>query len=439
MGAPSVLEHPYGTIESAADFLKRTDWVFKPPVDSRFGAMSLDQLDDPGVEHNWLVSGWLSSGDRSMLVGDSKAGKTFLALEIALDIALGRDVFGLKTKMGGVIYQVGEGLAGVKKRLRAFRQYYGADFSREAPFRLFQRGIDIYRDFDQVDALIEEILAHAATFTMPLRLVVIDTLAKASIGANENDVKDMGIVFKNVERINEKTGAHVMLVHHLTKGGVVRGSTAMYAGVDQVLILTRDEKTLLRTLTLDKQKDDEEGVNLTFELEKVPLGFDEDGRAVTSCVCIAVSERDRVRREEELKGFRVTVAMEVFLKAFFQAETRYGMPVPAELSLPPNVRSVVAWEDVKRCYGEMAPSDALSREEQTTEEQERASNRHYEMLKSRLRRFRDEAIAFGILSFAQLDGKAVCSYDGKPLRAFPHTQPKPKPEPSNDPVYDIPF
>ena len=209
-------------------------------------------------------------------------------------VAFGRNLFGLTTKKGGVVYQVGEGLLGFKKRLRAWRSYYGADFSREVPFRLFQRGIDIYRDFDQVDALIEEILAHAATFDVPLRLVVIDTLAKASIGADENAVKDMGIVMRNVQRINERTGAHVMLIHHLTKGGVVRGTTSLYAGVDQVLILTRDETTMMRTLTADKVKDDEEGISLSFELERVILGQDEDGRQVTSCVCMAVSEREKV-------------------------------------------------------------------------------------------------------------------------------------------------
>ena len=223
--------------------------------------MSLDQLDDQGVEFDWLVSGWLSSRDRSVLAGDSKAGKSFLALEIAFCIAFGRDVFGLPTKRGGVIYQCGEGLLGFKKRMRAWRAC--DDFSRDVPFRLLQRGIDIYRDYDQVDALIEEILAHAALFDVPLRFVVIDTLAKASVGADENAVKDMGLVFKNVERIAERTGAHVMLVHHLTKPGVVRGSTSIYAGVDQVLVLTRDETTKLRTLTLDKQKDEEEEPNST--------------------------------------------------------------------------------------------------------------------------------------------------------------------------------
>ena len=437
MGIPLALEHPYRTIESFDDFLKRTDWIFTPPVKSRFGAISLDQLDDHGEQFDWLVSGWLSSRDRSVLAGDSKAGKSFFALELALCVAFGRNLFGLPTKKGGVVYQVGEGLLGFKKRLRAWRAYYGADFTREIPFRLLQRGIDIYRDFDQVDALIEEILAHAALFDVPLRLVVIDTLAKASIGADENAVKDMGIVMRNVERINEKTGAHVMLIHHLTKGGVVRGSTSVYAGVDQVLLLQRDEQTKLRTLSLDKQKDDEEGVTLSFELEKVELGHDEDGRQVTSCICQAVSERDRIRREEELRGMRMSIALEVFMKAFFETEKRYGMPVPPHLDVPPNVRSVAAWEDLKRVYADMAPSDALTREERTTDEQEALTEKHYQMLKSRLRRFREESIAHGILKFDTLENRALCWWTGKPLRAFPHTQP-PKKE-DVDPAYAIEF
>lgn len=438
MVAPTILEHPYLTIESLDSFLKRTDWIFQPPVKTRFGAISLDQLDDAGVEYDWLVSGWLSSRDRSVLAGDSKAGKSFFALELALCVAFGRDLFGIPTKKGGVIYQVGEGLLGFKKRLRAWRAYYGADFTRDIPFRLFQRAIDIYRDFDQVDALIEEILAHAALFDVPLRLVVIDTLAKASIGADENAVKDMGIVFKNIERINERTGAHCMLVHHLTKGGVVRGSTSVYAGVDQVLLLTRDEQTKIRTLSLDKQKDDEEGVDLTFELEKVVLGVDETGRQVTSCVCLAVNQRERVRREEELKGSRLRVPQENFMKAFFDAERRYGSIVPPELNLPAKVRLIVLWEDVKRCYAEATPSDALTKDIMTDEETERAASKHYETLKSRTRRFREEMTALGVLGFGQHEDRPVCWWTGKPLRAFPHTQPPPEKD-RDDPSTAIPF
>ena len=389
----------------------------------------------------WSMIGSSRAGSQATIarswLATARRGKSFLAIEIALSVAFGRDVLGLPNKMGGFIYQVGEGLLGFKKRLRAWRSYYGADYTREVPFRLFQRSIDIYRDFDQVDALIEEILAHAKLFDVPLRLVIIDTLAKASIGADENAVKDMGIVMRNVEQINIKTGAHVMLIHHLTKGGVVRGTTSLYAGVDQVLLLTRDEQTLVRTLSLDKQKDDEEGGTLSFELEKVVLGQDETGRQVTSCICMAVSERDRVRREEELKGQRLKVPQELFMKAFFDAEKRYGSLVPAVLNLPSKIRLIVLWEDVKRVYAEMSPSDAMTKDQLTTEEAERAADKHYETLKSRTRRFREEMTAFGVLGFGQHEDKPVCWWTGKPLRAFPHTQPPP--EKDDDPSTAIPF
>jgi AAA domain len=439
LAAPKVLEHPHLTIESFDSFLRRTDWIYQPAIKSKFGAISLDELDDQGVEFDWLVSGWLSSSDRSVLAGDSKAGKSFLALEIAFSIAFGRNVFGLPTKPGGVIYQVGEGLLGFKKRMRAWRQYYGADFSRDVPFRLFQRGIDIYRDYEQVDALIEEILAHAKTFEVPLRFVVIDTLAKASVGADENQVKDMGLVFKNVERIAERTGAHVMLVHHLTKGGVVRGSTSIYAGVDQVLLLERDEATKIRTLTLDKQKDDEEGITLSFELEKVVLGVDETGRQVTSAVCLAINDRDRISREESLKGIRLKVPQEAFMRAFFAAERRYGSLVPPAMDLSTKVRLIVLWEDVKRVYAELSPSDALTKEQLTTDEAEKVANRHYETLKSRTRRFREELGNLGVVQWGMHEDRPVCWWTGKPLRAFPETQPPKEHHSGVDPAYDIPF
>ena len=61
------------------------------------------------------------------------------------------------------------------------------------------------------------------------------------------------------------------------------------------------------------------------------------------------------------------------------------------------------WEDVKRVYGELSPSDALQTKEQlTTEEAERAADKHYETLKSRTRRFREEMTTAGILGFGHL-------------------------------------
>jgi RecA/RadA recombinase len=437
---PAVLEHPVG-IESGADFLKRIAFIFEEPVRSKFGALYLDQLDDPGPEHAWLVQGWLAANEVSVVAGASRSGKSFLALETGLCVAEARPLFGLKVKHGAVVYQAGEGAIGVKKRLRAWRQHHGRVWTRETPFVLLQRPIDIYHSTEEVDSLISEILAHAKVFEDPLRLVVIDTLATATPGADENSGRDMSTVLGNVARISEKCGCHVMLVHHLNAaGGRLRGHTSVYANVGQVILVERDEETGIRTVKLDKQKDDIDGKEMKFELMQVTIGIDEDGEKITSCICLPVGEKDAVRREEELKGFRLNKTQEVFMQAFFDVERRYGQPVPREVSLPVYVRSLAPWEDVKRVYGDMSPSDALTPDQQTTAEAEIADKRWRETMKKRIQRMREDLEALGILGVVRHEGRTFVYWTGKPLRAFPETQPRPRAEnDDSEPVADVEF
>ena len=434
------IEHPVG-IESGDDFLKRIAFIFDEPVKSKFGALYLDQLDDPGPEHRWLVMGWFAANEVSVVAGASRSGKSFFALEVGLCIAENRPMMGLKTRPGAVVYQAGEGATGVKKRLRAWRLHHGRTWTRETPFVLLQKPIDIYHSSDDVDALIEEINAHAKVFEEPLRLVVIDTLATATPGADENSGRDASTVLANVAKISEKCSCHVMLVHHLNAAGVkLRGHTSVYANVGQVILVERDEETGIRTVKLDKQKDDEDHKSMKFELMQIKLGVEEDGQPITSCVCVPVGEKEAVRREEELKGYRLNKAQEVFMQAFFDAERRYGTPVPRELSLPSSVRSLANWEDVKRLYGEKSPSDALTPEQQTTAEAALAEKRWRETLKKRIQRMREDLEGLGVIGALRHEGKAYVYWTGKPLRAFPQTQPSPKIETDDpDPLPDLDF
>jgi len=435
-----VLEHPVG-IESAKDFFARVAWIFEEPVKSKFGALYLDQLDDPGPEHSWLVQGWLATNEVSVVAGASRSGKSFFALEVGLCVAEARPLFGLKTKHGAVIYQAGEGATGVKKRLRAWRQHHGRSWTRETPFVLLQRQVDIYHTTDEVDSLITEIIEHSKVFEEPLRLVVIDTLAMATPGADENSGKDMSMVLGNVAKISDKCGCHVLLVHHLNAGATkLRGHTSVYANVGQVILVERDEETGIRTCRLDKQKDDEDGKAMKFELMQVTIGVDEEAQPITSCVCLPVGEKEAVRREEELKGYRLNTTQELFMKAVFDGERRYGLPVPRDLALPPGVRSLAPWEDVKRMYGEMTPPDVLTPDQQTTVEAALAEKRWRETMKKRIQRLREDLGALGVLGIVRHDGTSYVYWTGKPLRAFPHTQPLPKTaDEDSEPVSDAEF
>ena len=426
-------------METAAEFLARVAWISEPEYRSKFGALYLDELDDGGaLEHDWLIDGWLSTGDKSVMAGASRSGKSFLAIHAGMCVAYGRDFMGLRTKRGGVVYQAGEGARGVKKRLRAWRMHHNVEYSRDTPFVLLQKAIDIYRDNEKVNDLIEEINTHAATFNAPLRLVVIDTLATASVGADEISGKDMSIVLDNVQLISQRTGAHVLLVHHMNAGGQkVRGHTSIYANVDQVVLVVRDEATKIRTVTLDKAKDEDEGARFQFEMPQIVLGIDENGRQVTSCVCQPIEQKEAIRRDEERKGLRLAPPAELFMKAFFAAEQRYGYAVPGNLSTPARVRAIVPWEDVKRMYTEMNPTDVLTPDQQTTEQAEAAAKAHRAALKTRIQRHREELMARGILGIASDEKRSVIYHTGVPLRAFPQTQIIERE--SADPALDIPF
>lgn len=432
------LAHPEG-IEDFEDFKARVAWMFEAPVRSKFGALRLDQLDDPIKQEEWLMAGWLSAGDKSVVAGVSRSGKSFLAIHIAMSSVFNMPVFGVPVKHGGVVYQAGEGARGVKKRLKAWRLHHGVTFSHSDPFVLLQKSIDIYRDSEKVKDLIEEINAHAQTFDCPLRLVVIDTLAKATAGADEISGKDMSLVLDNVDQIQAKTGAHVMLVHHMNAGGQkVRGHSSIYANVDNVLLVSRDEQTKIRTVVLDKQKDDDEGQRFQFELPQVVLGIDDSGRQITSCVCIPVGEREMVRREEELKGIRLNHLHESFMRALFEADKRYGYPVPLDVPMPTAVRTIIYWEDVKRVFADQNPNDVLAPAGQTTEEAAEEDKKYRDRMRKRIEKCRVELSNLGVLGVIQVGERAAVFHSGKALRAFEQTQPK-REEPGADPSLAIDF
>ena len=412
------------------------------PFKSRFGAMFLDQLDAPGPEFEWLISGWLSVGDKSIIGGPSQSGKSFLAIHAGMCIALGREFFGADVKQGLVVYQAGEGARGVKKRIRAWRRHFGVEFDRSTAFVMLQSPVNLYSTDGDTGPLIEEIRHIASQFDVPLRMVVIDTLATAAVGAEENSAKDMGMVMANIARINEATRAHVCLVHHMAKGkNELRGSGAIYAALDSTIYVTRNEETKIRTARLGKQKDDESDLSFQFELMAVELTRDVNDQPITSCVCLPVGVKEAVRREEERKGWRLSPGEEVFMRSYFEAEKRCGSPVPADWDLPAKVRTIVAYEDVKRIYAASNPSDDLS-PELAEEEIAKATDRHRDALKKKLQRVRESLTGAGVIGFARPDNKPVVWWTGKPLRAFPQTVPREETPPPLNPdlqMAEIPF
>jgi hypothetical protein len=165
-----------------------------PPFESKFGGIPFELLDEPGPEHEHLIDGILTVGDKSIIGGASRSGKSFLAIDMAMSIATGRAFFGHKVmKPGLVVYQAGEGGRGIKKRFRAWRQYHEIAAGTRIPVFILPAKVDIHSAEGDTAKLIEELTGIERLYNMPIVAFFVDTLAKASGGADENSGRDMGV------------------------------------------------------------------------------------------------------------------------------------------------------------------------------------------------------------------------------------------------------
>lgn len=240
-----------------------------------------------------------------MIYGPSNAGKTFVALDIAMHIAASNSWRGLRVNGGPVLYIAAEGGAGIRNRLAAIK--LDRPDMAAASFSLLPICVDLHGQGD----------AQAICEIMPDEspaLVVVDTLARSMGAGDENTAKDAAMFVRNCDLIRESTGAHVMVIHHTGKDEDrgARGSSALRAAVDNEIQVTSDWGILSR-----KQRDQEPPEPLHFVLRSVTLGMDEDGEPVTTAV-VDVAEPPKPTRKP-LRGKN-----EVAMQALYDALRKHG-------------------------------------------------------------------------------------------------------------------
>lgn len=243
-----------------------------------------------GKPPRWMIKNVLPQADLAVLFGESGSGKSFAALDMAVDIAMGTPWRGITTKQGRVVYIAAEGAGGFRKRLQAVA------LQRGVPLEDIHIGViaDAPNLMEKADALD---VAKSIHESGGADLVIVDTFAQAMPGANENAGEDVGKALSHCKGIHRATGALVMLVHHSGKDSSkgARGWSGLRAAADVELEVVRNDDA--RSLTVTKQKDGEDGSEYAFKLETVVLGFDDDGEEITSC--IVEHSEGKVRRVKD--------------------------------------------------------------------------------------------------------------------------------------------
>ena len=274
-----------------------SEGVYSPAgYTGRFPVLSADEMSKQKTA-KWLIKGVVPAADIVTIFGASGSGKSFVVLEMAACIALGVPWRGHKAEKGRVVIIAAEGSGSYGKRIKALAQYLGIS-PKDLDIGVIVVPPNLMEEGDVTE------LAASIKAVGGVSLIIIDTFAQVTPGANENGAEDMGLALSNVRVLRTTTGATVELVHHAGKDAHrgSRGWSGIRAAVDAELEVTRDEASGARQIRLSKQKDGEDGLKWGFKLETILLGLDDDGDDITSCV--AVEEELRSPVADDKKGVK---------------------------------------------------------------------------------------------------------------------------------------
>ncbi|MGI6593481.1 MAG: AAA family ATPase [Christensenellales bacterium] len=171
-----------------------------------------DVIENPPKLPDELISGVLRCGHKMLISGSSKAGKSFLLMELAIALSEGLDWLGLKCRKSRVLY---------------------VNLEIDAP-SCINRFIEIYKALKlkpkhatnivlwnlrghavPLDKLVPKLLRRMAN--QHFDAIVIDPIYKVITG-DENNASEMGAFCNQFDRICNETGCATIYCHHHSKG-----------------------------------------------------------------------------------------------------------------------------------------------------------------------------------------------------------------------------
>lgn len=210
----------------------------------------------------WLIQDYIPENSMAMIYGAPGSGKTFIALDMALHIAHGKEWHGKQLTKGEVFYIAGEGVGGLRKRLQAWHKYYGIE--AKAPCHIIPQAVGFLSE-EEMTNLVDTI--HKIKKDQ-VKLVIFDTVARCLSG-DENSAQDIGEAIKQMDNIRNTFNCAVIPIHHSGKDRDrgARGSTALIGAVDVSLKVERLDKVV--AMVTEKQKDAEAMEPVVFETYQV--------------------------------------------------------------------------------------------------------------------------------------------------------------------------
>jgi hypothetical protein len=263
--------------------------VQQPSKSCRFVFDGEGNADPPKM----LIKKLLPASGIAFIGGQSGAGKTFVAIALAVALAGGTAFFKYPVKERiGVAYIAAEGEAMFALRVAAAK--LAADVKGRIPFA-WSGSVPNLQTEEGPAAFIADLRAldqeMQKRFNVRLGAIFMDTVAACFVMQDENSNAEVSRVCNIMRQIGESVGTVIVPIHHYGKdpGTGLRGASAWRGAADVTISVTADINQLTgkashRELALAKARDAEQGPIAPFILEWVRLGEDDDGEDFGSCI-----------------------------------------------------------------------------------------------------------------------------------------------------------
>jgi len=239
---------------------------------------------------DWLVDGVLVNKGIASIYGASGSSKSFLAIDLCMNLALGNSWFDIPvTSAAHVVYVALEGFSGVAKRIQ------GWDKNNKG---WTPNNLEVTKDELLLadNKSVNEFIGFYKGKKFKDGIVVIDTLNNACPNIDENHAGAMSGVIYNLKKIQQELDCTVLIVHHSGKNeeNGMRGSSSLKASMDTVMHVTQSRDGLC-SWVLEKSKDSECGVGYSYRLDEVAMEDNE-----TTCVIRIVGKHEATEKKVSL-------------------------------------------------------------------------------------------------------------------------------------------
>lgn len=242
----------------------------------------LDQIEIKKPQ--WLIEDLLERDSLAIVFGASGTYKTFVVIDMALSVAMGKDYHGRNVHQGTVVFIAGEGDAGFSRRTAAWFCHHGLE-QTGIPFLKSNGGIVLSEDrMEEITRHLDAVQAHHGK----LDLICLDTLDRTIEGVEDNN-DDTKRYLDFCDQLRVRYATTVLVVAHTGHQAPNRakGSTKLKDRMDasyQVRAWGEHNVDLIP----HKMKDAEEPAALTFL--RCPITVEtHDGEETDSLVLMLVN------------------------------------------------------------------------------------------------------------------------------------------------------